>query len=76
MVVSGLPPAQADSSRFEIGEVLAPPELLLVDPMTTLDLAVLLRAARLDIAMPDPERLHGQRKGKGELMPVVPAESW
>jgi methyl-accepting chemotaxis protein len=55
---------------------LPPPELLLVDPMTALDLAVLLRAARLDVAMPDPEGLHGQRKSKGELMPVVPAESW
>ena len=74
MVVSGLPPAQADGSRIEIGELLAPPELLLVDPMTALDLAVLLRAARLDVAMPDPEGLHGQGKGKGELMPVVPAE--
>jgi hypothetical protein len=42
--------------------------------MTALDLAVLLRAARLDVAMPDPESLDGQRKGEGELMPVVPAE--
>ena len=74
MVVSGLPRPKADGGGLEIGESLPPPELLLVDPMTALDLAVLLRAARLDVAMPDPEGLHGQGKGEGELMPVVTLE--
>ena len=74
VVVSGLPRPKADGGGLEIGESLPPPELLLIDPMTALDLAVLLRAARLDVAMPDPEGLHGQRKSQGELMPVVPAE--
>jgi hypothetical protein len=45
-----------------------------VNPMTALHLAVLLRAPGLDVAVPDPQRLHGEGKGEGKLMPVVPAE--
>jgi len=35
------------------------------------DLPVLLRASWLDVSMPNPERLNGQREGEGELVPVV-----
>jgi hypothetical protein len=46
VVVTSFPGPETDGSGGEIGESLAAPELLVVDPMTALDLAVLLRAPR------------------------------
>src|SRR5437899_1478891 len=74
VVVSAFPGPEADSGRGEIVESLTAPELLVVNPMTSLDLAVLLRAPGLDVAVPDPQRLHGEGKGEGELVPVVALE--
>src|SRR5947209_13006744 len=62
------------SGRSEIVESLTAPELLVVNPMTALHLAVLLRAPGLDVAVPNPQRLHGEGKGEGKLMPVVALE--
>jgi len=76
VVVSGFPGPEANSGRGEVVESLTAPELLVVNPMTALDLAVLLWAPGLDVAVPDAQRLHGEGKGEGKLMPVVPAESW
>jgi hypothetical protein len=76
VVVVSFPGAGADSGRFEIIEALAPPEFFLVDPVTAFNLPVLLGAPRLDVAMPNPQRLDGERKGERKLLPVVPAESW
>jgi hypothetical protein len=59
VVVSVFPGPEADNRRIEVSESVAPPEFLLVDPMTALYFAVLLRAPRLDVAVPDPQRLHG-----------------
>jgi hypothetical protein len=44
VVVTSFPGPETNGSGGEIGESLAAPELLVVDLMTTLDLAVLLRA--------------------------------
>jgi hypothetical protein len=41
-----------------------PPELFVIDSMAALDLAVLLRAARPDIAMSNPCLLDGKREGQ------------
>ena len=63
VVVAGLPGPEADRGRGEIVEALPAPELLVVNPMTSLDLAVLLRAPGLDVAVsvsPAPLR-RGQR---------------
>src|SRR4030095_16713221 len=74
VVVAGLPGPEADRSRGEIVESLPAPELLVVNPMTALHLAVLLRAPGLDVAVPDSQRLHVEGKGEGKLMPVVALE--
>ena len=71
VVVSSFPGPEADRGRGEVVESLTAPELLVVNAMTALHLAVLLGAPGLDVAVPDPERLHGERKGEGKLMPVV-----
>src|SRR5437879_4408659 len=39
--------------------------------MTALHLAVLLRPSRTDVAMANPQCLHRQGEGKGELLPVI-----
>jgi hypothetical protein len=67
----GFPGAQTDSGRIEVIEAPAPPELFLIDPVAAFDLAVLLGTPRLDVPVPDPQGLHGQRECEGELLPVV-----
>src|SRR5215475_6672000 len=67
----GFPGSQPAGGRVEVVEAPAAPELLLIDSVAAFDLAVLLRTSRLDVAMADPQRLHGERKGKRELLPVV-----
>jgi hypothetical protein len=67
VVVPGFPGAEAHRGRVEVGELVAPPRLLMVDPVTALDLPVLLRAPRPDVAVPDPERLYGQGESEGNL---------
>jgi hypothetical protein len=47
------PGLRPDRGGGEIGESLAAPELFVVNPMTALHPAVLLRAPRLDVAMSD-----------------------
>jgi transposase len=74
MVVSRFPGPEADGGRIKIGESLASPELLVIDPMTAFYLAILLRASRLDVAVANPQCLHGQGKSEGELVPVVALE--
>src|SRR5262249_26680774 len=69
--IVGLPGAEADRGRLEVVEAATAPEFFPIDPMATFDLAVLLRAARFDIAVADPPRLDGEREGKRELLPVV-----
>src|SRR5690242_14701154 len=59
VVVRHLPGLERAGRRVEVGEALAAPELLVVDAMTALHLAVLLRPARADVAMFNPSRLHG-----------------
>src|SRR5438552_9050890 len=43
VVVSALPASESFSGRLEVLEAVPPPKLLVVDPMTPLDFAVLLR---------------------------------
>jgi hypothetical protein len=69
VIVVSLPGAEANHGRIEIVEAPASPELFLVDPVTPFDLAVLLRAARLDVPMPDRPILHGKREGKRKCSP-------
>src|SRR4029453_2156734 len=71
VVVSGFPAPGRDGRFIKIGESLAPPELLLVDPVASFHLAVLLGPPGLDVAVPDPQRLNGEGKGEGELVAVV-----
>ena len=71
VVVVSLPDAETNSGRIEIVEAPPAPELFLVDPVAPFDLAVLLGAPRLEVAMPDPQRLHGDRESEGKLLPVV-----
>lgn len=70
MIVSRLPGPEADSSRREVVESLPASELLVVNPMTALHLAVLLWAPRLAVAVPNPQRLHREGKGEGKLTEV------
>src|SRR5262245_53053287 len=74
MVVVPLPGAEADGGRVEIIKPLASPEFFLIDPVATLDLAVLLGTPWLDVAVPDPQRLNGQREAEWKLVPVVALE--
>ena len=52
-------------------ELSLTPELLVIDPVAPLNLAVLLRPARPDVPVPDPRLLDTQREGQGELGAVV-----
>jgi hypothetical protein len=70
-VVGPLPHAEGSGGGREVIKALATPELLAVDTVAALDLAVLLRAARLDVAMPDAGLLDGEREGQGELGAIV-----
>jgi len=70
VVVVRLPGPQADRGRLEVLEAAPPPEFLLIDA-AALDLAILLRPARLDVVVADPERLNGEREREGELLPIV-----
>src|SRR5262249_6623655 len=56
---------------LEALELVAAPELLVVDSVTPFDLAVLLRPARPDVAMADPRRFHRERELEGELPAAV-----
>src|SRR5262252_5116571 len=50
---------------------MASPDLLAVDAVAALDLAVLLRPARLDVAVPHAGSLYSQLKRQWKLGPVV-----
>ena len=54
MVVSTLPASERFSGRLEVLEALSPPELVLIDPMTPLDFAVLLRAPGPNVSVGIP----------------------
>ena len=71
VVVPGLPVSKGGRGDLKVREALAPPELLLVDPMAPLDLAVLLRAPGPDVPVPDPGSFDAQYEGERELLPVV-----
>jgi hypothetical protein len=71
IVVSGLPGTQSSSVGAEIREAVPAPELFLIDPMAPLDFAVLLRAPRPNVPVPDPSGFDPQHEGERELLPVV-----
>lgn len=73
-VVDALPSTQGVDRGREVGRRHATPELLGVDAMAALDLAVLFRAARPDVAVFDARLLHRQREGQRELGAVVAVE--
>jgi hypothetical protein len=74
-VVVDLLPVPDRLRRFlEAGKLVATPELLVIDPVATLNLAVLLRPARPDVPVADPRLLDTQREGQGELGAVVKYE--
>ena len=75
IVVPRLPLAQPRGRRLKVRELLASPELLVIDPVTAFHLSVLLRPSRADVAMADPRRLHGQRELERKLPPVVALEA-
>ena len=75
-VVDALPVPERGRRLIERIEGITRPELLVVDPMATFDLAVLIRPPRLDVSEFDASLLHGQREREGELGAVVPAECW
>jgi hypothetical protein len=70
VVVSGFPGPEANSGRGEVVESLTAPELLVVNTMTALHLAVLLWAPGLGVGVPDAQRLHGEGKGEGNSCPL------
>ena len=74
MVVVPLPDSEPNNSRIEIVEAPPTPELLLIDSVAAFDLAVLLGAPRLDVAVPNPKRFDGEGEGERELLPVVALE--
>ena len=69
------PSAEGRPRRLEVREALAPPELLLIDPMAPLDFAVLLRPPSANVPAPEPGGLDPQHKGEGELLPVIALQS-
>lgn len=71
MVVRILPAAERVCRVGEVAEVMAAPELLVVDPMAALDLPVLLGPPWADVAMADPRGLDREREGEGEFLAVV-----
>src|SRR5205823_12964475 len=71
VVVNLLPVPDRLRRLLEAGKLVPTPELLVIDPMATLNLAVLLRPARPDVPVPDPRLLDTQREGQGELGAVV-----
>src|SRR6266567_6329331 len=71
VVVPGLPVSVGCGGRVEILEALPPPELLLINPMAPLDLAVLLRAPGPHVPVLDPGGFDSQHEAEGELLPVV-----
>jgi len=70
-VVHALPVPERGRRLIERTEAITCPKLLVVDPMTTFDLAVLVRPPRLDVPEFDASLLHGQREREGELGAVV-----
>jgi hypothetical protein len=60
-----LPGSETDGGGIEVLESVAPPEFFLVDSMAPLDLAVLLWAPRLDVAMRIPSASTARAKAKG-----------
>ena len=71
VVVSALPASEGFSGRLEVLEAVPPPELLVVDPMAALNLAVLLRAPGPNVSVADPGGLDPEHEGKRELLPMV-----
>src|SRR4030095_5818256 len=53
-VVSALPASESFSGRLKVLKAVPPPELLVVDPMAPLDLAVLLRSPGPDVLVGAP----------------------
>src|SRR5205823_6539202 len=55
----------------EVCKPMAPPKLLLVDPMATLHLPVLLGPPRPNVAMPDAGRFDRKHEVEGKLSAVI-----
>jgi hypothetical protein len=70
-VVAAFPRLEGRQGRHEVWRHLPAPELLGIDPMTALDLAILLGLPRADVPELDPRFLYGQGEGERELRPVV-----
>ena len=67
LVVEALPVAERDVRGGESLEAVPTPELLGINPVAPLDLAVLVRPAGLDVSMADPPALDGEEEGEREL---------
>ena len=71
VVVALLPPREWTFGIVLCVEVMATPELLVIDAMAPFDLAILLRAPRFDVAMTNAGRFDRQLERERELAAVV-----
>ena len=71
MVVRRFPAAEGHRGLLEALELVAAPELLVVDPMAPLDFPVLLGPLWSHKAMVDARGLRREREGQGEILVVI-----
>src|SRR5215470_2737147 len=71
LVVHAFPLAESDCGHLKQLEGMPVPELLGVDAMAALDLAVLLGTTGSDVAMANARPFDRQDEAEGELGPVV-----
>jgi hypothetical protein len=67
---TGLAGGERLGGRIEVLTGVVSPELLLVDPMTAFDFAVLFGALRADVAHANAESCHDSAKASGKSVPL------
>ena len=70
MVVAAFPGEQGLGRERKAGEPRSTPEFLVINAMTALDFAILLRTSRLDVAQAHPCLLDRERKGSENSVPL------
>lgn len=74
VVVDALPLAEMRLGLVQRRELMAAPELFVIDAVAGFDLATLLGPARLDVAVANAVGLDGEAEGQRKLCPVVALE--
>src|SRR5215470_16866059 len=76
IVVGGLPRAEGGRGDVEILEAVSPPELLLIDSVAPLDVAVLLGAPAANVPIADPRRFDREDEGERKPLQVIALQAF